>query len=394
LSQVWRELKARQEDGSLFTSPLDFSSYNPPAPLLQALCLHVAHDCNLRCRYCFADGGPFGGQRGLMPLEVGRAALDFLMRASGPRRTVEVDFFGGEPLLNFSVVASLLNYGQEKAREAGKKIRFTLTTNGVGLTSEIEEFLNTRGVSVILSLDGRPEVNDANRFFPGGEGSYSYVMPKLQSFVQNYPQLDYWIRGTYTRQNLDFARDVLHLVSLGFKNISLEPVIAGPEQPYSLRRQDLPRIRDEYQYLAGEFLRFYREGRPFKFFHFILDPEGGPCLSKRLSGCGAGTSYLAVTPDGQLFPCHQFVGQREFCLGDVYSGIKRSDLQEQFRLAHIGCKEGCRCCWARYYCSGGCHAAAFAAHRDLLRPDEVACAIQQIRTEAALYIQAKIRLKI
>ncbi|GFN23010.1 thioether cross-link-forming SCIFF peptide maturase [Thermanaeromonas sp. C210] len=391
VDEVLADLARCQEEGSLFTRDLAAGLYRPPEPVLQALCLHVSHDCNMRCRYCFAGGGPFGGRRGLMSRAVGRAALDLLFRLAGRRPRVEVDFFGGEPLLNFDTVRELVAYGRARAEAAGKEIRFTLTTNGLGLTPEIEEFLNRERISVILSLDGRPNTHDRYRRLPDGEGSYAQVVPRLKALTAARGHEDYWIRGTYTRDNLDFSRDVEHLLSLGFRFISLEPVVAPPQAPYSLRMEDIPTVRREYSRLADLYCSARREGRPFEFFHFNLDLGGGPCLTKRLYGCGAGVSYMAVTPDGELYPCHQLVGRSEFRLGHVQRGIERPDLQEEFRQAYVYRKPRCARCWARFYCSGGCHAAALASTGNLREPDEVACALQQSRLEASLYILAKLK---
>ncbi|WP_406677293.1 thioether cross-link-forming SCIFF peptide maturase [Moorella sp. ACPs] len=387
--EVCRELAAKQAEGTLFTVDEVGRNYRPPEPSLQALCLHVAHDCNMRCRYCFAGGGPFGGERGLMSRETGYQALDLLFKESGIRPRVEVDFFGGEPLLNFSVVQALVAYGREKAAAAGKKISFTLTTNGLGLTPAIEEYLIENQISVILSLDGRPEVHDLNRRTLTGQGTYHLVVPREQHFVAAYEQGDYWVRGTYTRQNLDFTRDILHMVELGFRHLSLEPVVAAPEDEYAIREEDLDLLAAQYRHLARAYLEARAKGTPFNFFHFNIDPSGGPCLTKRLTGCGAGTSYLAVTPGGDLYPCHQLVRSKDYCLGNVREGILRPDIREDFRQAHVYNQPACSRCWARFYCSGGCHAANLAATGNLRQPAPVPCAIQKMRLEAALYVQVK-----
>ncbi|MDK2817686.1 MAG: uncharacterized protein PWR22_2315 [Moorella sp. (in: firmicutes)] len=387
--EVCRELAAKQAEGTLFTVDEVGRSYQPPAPSLQALCLHVAHDCNMRCRYCFAGGGPFGGERGLMSRETGYQALDLLFKESGSRPRVEVDFFGGEPLLNFSVVQDLVAYGREKAAAAGKKISFTLTTNGLGLTPAIEEYLIENRISVILSLDGRPEIHDLNRRTRTGQGTYHLVVPREQHFVAAYEHVDYWVRGTYTRQNLDFTRDILHMVELGFRYLSLEPVVAAPEAEYAIREEDLDLLAAQYRHLARAYLEARAKGTPFNFFHFNIDASAGPCLTKRLTGCGAGTSYLAVTPGGDLYPCHQLVGRKEYCLGNVREGILRPEIREDFRQAHVYNQPACSRCWARFYCSGGCHAANLAATGNLRQPAPVPCAIQKMRLEAALYVQVK-----
>ncbi|AKX95282.1 anaerobic sulfatase-maturating enzyme [Moorella thermoacetica] len=387
--EVCRELAARQAAGTLFSVDEVGRNYRPPQPSLQALCLHVAHDCNMRCRYCFADGGPFGSERGLMNRDTGYAALDLLFREAGNRPRVEVDFFGGEPLLNFGVVRELVAYGREKAAAAGKGISFTLTTNGLALSPEIENYLITEGVSVILSLDGRREVHDFNRPDAAGRGTYERVVPREQHFVASQGHRDYWVRGTYTRQNLDFTSDILHMVELGFRYLSMEPVVAAPEAEYAIKEEDLPRLAGEYRRLARIYLERARAGKGFSFFHFNIDAAAEPCLTKRLTGCGAGTSYLAVTPAGDLYPCHQLVGRKDYCLGNVREGIRRPELREAFRQAYVYNQPACSRCWARFYCSGGCHAANLAATGDLRQPAPIACAIQKMRLEAALYVQVK-----
>jgi len=393
ITGVCRELAAKQADGTLFTTDAAGRNYRPPRPTLQALCLHVAHDCNMRCRYCFADGGPFGGERGLMDRETGRAALDLLFQEAGSRPRVEVDFFGGEPLLNFGVVQELVAYGREKAAAGGKRISFTLTTNGLGLTAEIEKYLLAEGLSVILSLDGRREVHDFNRPDAAGRGTYKRIVPREQHFVASQGHRNYWVRGTYTRQNLDFTRDILHMVEIGFHYLSVEPVVAAPEAEYAIREEDLPRLAAEYRCLARTYLEKAAVGEGFSFFHFNIDVAAGPCLPKRLAGCGAGTSYLAVTPIGDLYPCHQLVGRRDYRLGNVRAGILRPDLRESFRQAYVYNQPSCSRCWARFYCSGGCHAANLAATGDLRQPAPIACALQKMRLEAALYVQVKTKGK-
>ncbi len=361
--------------------------YSPPKERpLKALCLHLAHACNLRCRYCFAGQGQYGGADGLMPLEVGQAAIDFLVQKSGRRKKLEVDFFGGEPLLNAEVMKKLVDYGRRAAAEHNKEISFTLTTNALLLDEELNAYLEENGLAVILSLDGRPSVHDAMRVKPDGGGSYSEVLPKIASAVKRR-LASYYVRGTFTRGNLDFCNDFLHLVSLGFEHISLEPVVAPPESPYALREEDLPRLFGEYERLAAEMARLWREGRKIDFFHFNVDLEGGPCLLRRLTGCGAGVDYLAVTPSGDIYPCHQFAGKDKFLMGSVFTGIARDDLVETFKNIHVYSKEDCRRCWARFYCGGGCHAAAHSASGSLLTPDRLACAVMKKRLECAIYLQ-------
>ena len=322
--------------------------------VVKALCLHIAHDCNLACKYCFAEEGEYHGRRALMSFEVGKKALDFLIANSGNRINLEVDFFGGEPLMNWNVVKQLVEYGRSQEKEHNKKFRFTLTTNGVLLNDEIMEFCNREMSNVVLSLDGRPEVNDRMRPFRNRKGSYELIVPKFQKFAKSRGEKDYFVRGTFTRNNLDFGNDVLHYADLGFEKLSMEPVVAAPEEPYSICEEDLPQIMDEYDRLAKEFVKRQKEGRGFKFFHFMLDLSQGPCVAKRLSGCGSGTEYLAVTPWGDLYPCHQFVGNEEFLLGNVDTGVVNTKVRDEFKLCNVYAKEKCKDCFARFYCRGGC----------------------------------------
>ena len=356
--------------------------------VVKALCLHIAHDCNLACRYCFAEEGEYHGRRALMSFEVGKAALDFLMDHSGNRRNLEVDFFGGEPTLNFEVVKQLVAYGREQEKLRNKNFRFTLTTNGVLLNDEIMEFCNREMANVVLSIDGRKEVNDFMRPFRGGQGSYDRIVPKFQKFADSRNQEKYYVRGTFTHYNLDFAEDVLHLADLGFKQISVEPVVAPPEADYAIKEEDVPKICAEYDRLAAEMIRRKKEGKAFNFFHFMIDLSGGPCVYKRLSGCGSGTEYLAVTPWGDLYPCHQFVGQEEFILGNVYDGIQKEEICEKFKLCNVYAKESCRDCFARFYCSGGCAANAWNFSKDINGAYEIGCELQKKRVECALMIKA------
>lgn len=393
VEEIFRELRSLQEEGLLFAEDTPTVPWTAKEKMIKSLCLHVAHDCNLRCRYCFAGTGQYSGPRGLMPLEVGQAAVDFLLSQSGPRPTVEVDFFGGEPLMNMPVVRELIAYGKEAARRVGKTIQFTLTTNGMLLDDDTAAFLREHQVSLVLSLDGRPEVNDRMRPLAGGQGSYHRIVPRYRRLVAQLKPTDYYIRGTYTRYNLDFAEDVRHLHDLGFTSLSLEPVVASPEDDYAFRDEDVPRICAEYDRLVDLYLERAGEGRPFDFFHFNVDLEQGPCLPKRLTGCGAGFEYLAVTPEGDLYPCHQFVGREGFKLGDVWHGIVREEISDRFREAHIYSKEACRACWARFLCSGGCHANAQAHTGSLLEPYALGCRLQKKRLECAIFLQCWKRIK-
>ncbi|MHB8171186.1 MAG: thioether cross-link-forming SCIFF peptide maturase [Thermincolia bacterium] len=384
------ELDSLKESGQLFSSDTHLEEYHIPAePILKSLCLHIAHDCNLRCSYCFAGTGNFGGDRSLMSLEVGRKAIDLLIQRSGPRRNCEIDFFGGEPLLNFKVVQDLVAYGRQGAAEAGKEFKFTLTTNAILLTPEIEKWLNDNGISVVLSLDGRPHVNDNVRTYVDGSGCYDEILPNIKRFVESRNNENYYVRGTFTHHNLDFSQDVLHLVDQGLNLVSVEPVVAPPEEDYAFKPEDLPILEEEYEKLTRAYLTRAEQGQPFNFFHFNLDLTGGPCLPKRLSGCGAGHEYLAVAPGGKLYPCHQFVGREEFLVGDVFAGHLNGELMKNFQKAHVYNKEKCQTCWAKFYCSGGCHANAYGANHDLYQPYEIGCRLEKKRLECAIYLQVK-----
>lgn len=356
--------------------------------VVKALCLHIAHDCNLACRYCFAEEGEYHGRRALMSLEVGKKALDFLIANSGSRRNLEVDFFGGEPLMNWQVVKDLVAYGREQEKIHNKNFRFTLTTNGVLLDDEVMEFCNKEMGNVVLSIDGRKEVHDFMRPFRKGAGSYDLIVPKFQKFAESRNQDNYYVRGTFTHYNLDFAADVLHLADLGFKQISVEPVVAPPTEDYAIREEDIPIIFEQYDILAKEMIKRHKEGRGFNFFHFMIDLTGGPCVYKRLSGCGSGTEYLAVTPWGDFYPCHQFVGNEEFLLGNVDEGIVRTDLTCDFKKCNVYSKKECSSCFARFYCSGGCAANSYNFTGKINDVYEIGCKMQQKRIECALMIKA------
>ena len=389
--ETWDDIRELKETGKLFTKDvyrdlvMDFKKRRT---VVKALCLHIAHDCNLACRYCFAEEGEYHGRRALMSFEVGKKALDFLMDHSGNRRNLEVDFFGGEPTLNFGVVKRLVEYGRSQEEARNKRFRFTLTTNGVLLDDEIMEFCNREMANVVLSIDGRKEINDFMRPFRGGQGSYDRIVPKFRKFADSRNQEKYYVRGTFTHYNTDFSKDVLHLADLGFKQISVEPVVAPPEADYAITEDDVPQICAEYDRLAAEMVRRKREGNDFNFFHFMIDLEGGPCVYKRLSGCGSGTEYLAVTPWGDLYPCHQFVGQEAFLLGNVDTGITRQEICDEFKLCNVYAKEPCRDCFARFYCSGGCAANAWNFSGDINGAYGIGCALQKKRVECALMIKA------
>ena len=356
--------------------------------VVKALCLHIAHDCNLACQYCFAEEGEYHGRRALMSFEVGKKALDFLIANSGNRRNLEVDFFGGEPLMNWEVVKQLVEYGRSKEKEYNKNFRFTMTTNGVLLNDEIMEYCNREMSNVVLSLDGRKEVNDKMRPFRGGKGSYDLIVPKFQKFAEMRGDKDYYVRGTFTRHNLDFSKDVMEFADLGFRSMSIEPVVAAPEEEYAIREEDLPQIMEEYDHLAEEYIKRKKEGRGFNFFHFNIDLNQGPCVAKRLSGCGSGTEYLAVTPWGDLYPCHQFVGQEEFLLGNVDTGVTNERIRDEFKLCNVYAKDKCRDCFARFYCSGGCAANSYNFHGSITDAYDIGCAMQKKRIECAIMLKA------
>lgn len=392
IRECCKEIRQLIEEGTLFTED-DYEPYidsfsNRPT-VVKALCLHIAHDCNLACRYCFAEEGEYhGGHRELMSLEVGKQALDFLVEHSGNRRNLEVDFFGGEPTMNWEVVKELVRYGRELEKDHDKNFRFTLTTNGVLLNEEIMDFCDREMSNVVLSIDGRKEVNDRMRPTRNGKGSYDLILPKFLEFARRRAGKSYYVRGTYTHHNLDFSQDVLHLADLGFDQISVEPVVAGPECDYALREEDIPKLLSEYDNLAAEMIRRKKEGKGFNFFHFMIDLEGGPCVAKRLSGCGSGTEYLAVTPWGDLYPCHQFVGNEAFSLGNVRDGIQRTDLVDEFRALNVYAKEDCKNCFVRFYCSGGCAANAWNFHGTISGTYQLGCELQKKRVECAIMLKA------
>ena len=386
------EVKELVEDGQLFTEDI----YEPfvekfkekRQTVVKALCLHIAHDCNLACKYCFAEEGEYHGRRALMSFEVGKKALDFLVANSGNRVNLEVDFFGGEPLMNWDVVKQLVAYGRSLEEPNNKKFRFTLTTNGVLLNDEVMEFVNKEMSNVVLSLDGRKEVNDRMRPFRTGKGSYDLIVPKFQKLAESRNQTNYYIRGTFTRNNLDFSEDVKHFADLGFKQMSIEPVVGPEEDPYSIREQDLPQIMEEYDKLALEYIDRYKKGNGFNFFHFMIDLTQGPCVYKRLSGCGSGTEYLAVTPWGDFYPCHQFVGNEDFLMGNVDEGITKPELVKEFGNCNVYSKEKCKNCFAKFYCSGGCAANSYNFHGTIHDAYDIGCEMQRKRVECSIMIKA------
>ena len=385
------EISQLKEQELLFTEDIYkeyITDFKKRKTVVKALCLHIAHDCNLACRYCFAEEGEYHGRKALMSLEVGKKALDFLIENSGNRRNLEVDFFGGEPLMNWETVKELVSYGRSLEEAHNKNFRFTLTTNGVLLNDEIMEFVNKEMSNVVLSLDGRKEINDKMRPFRNGKGSYDLIVPKFQKLAESRNQTDYYIRGTFTHENLDFSKDVIHFADMGFQQMSIEPVVGDDSEPYAIREEDLPKIMEEYDELAKEFIKRKKAGKGFNFFHFMIDLEQGPCVAKRLSGCGSGTEYLAVTPWGDLYPCHQFVGQEEFLLGDVFEGIKRTDICDEFKLCNVYAKEKCKNCFAKYYCSGGCAANSYKFHSSITNAYDIGCEMEKKRVECAIMIKA------
>ncbi|MBO4845583.1 MAG: thioether cross-link-forming SCIFF peptide maturase [Lachnospiraceae bacterium] len=385
------ELLELYEAGQLYTDDI-YENYiidfKKRQTVVKALCLHVAHDCNLACKYCFAEEGEYHGRRAIMSLETGKKALDFLVANSGNRVNLEVDFFGGEPLLNWEVVKQLVEYGRSLEEKNNKKFRFTLTTNGVLLNDEIIEFANKEMSNVVLSIDGRKEVNDAMRPFRGGQGSYDVIVDKFKKVAESRDQNNYYVRGTYTHNNIDFSEDVKHLAELGFEQISVEPVVASPSDSYALRPEDIPTLLSQYDELAKYIIERRKAGKGINFFHFMIDLSGGPCVAKRLSGCGSGTEYLAITPWGDIYPCHQFVGNEDFLMGNVDEGIVRTDIRDEFKNCNVYAKEKCKECFAKFYCSGGCAANAYNFEGDINGTYEAGCELQRKRIECAIMIKA------
>ena len=391
IEEVLQNMQELIDAGELFTKDTyrEFvRDFKARKTVVKALCLHIAHDCNLACRYCFAEEGEYHGRRALMSFEVGKKALDFLIANSGSRTNLEVDFFGGEPTMNWEVVKQLVEYGRSQEKIHNKNFRFTLTTNGVLLNDEITEFCNREMSNVVLSLDGRKEVNDRMRPTRNGKGSYDIIVPKFVKFAKERGSRDYYIRGTFTHENLEFSKDVLHFADLGFTKMSMEPVVAPPEAFYAIREEDLPVILRQYDLLAKEYVERRRAGKGFVFFHFQIDLKQGPCVAKRLSGCGSGTEYLAVTPWGDLYPCHQFVGNEQFLLGNVDEGIVNTELRDEFKLCNVYAKPKCRECFARFYCSGGCAANSWNFHGSLTDAYDIGCEMQKKRIECAIMIKA------
>ena len=390
LDEVLSDILELKKGGKLFTEDqyadkaFDFKNRHTE---IKALCLHVAHTCNLNCTYCFAAQGKYHGERALMSFETGKRALDFLVENSGKRRNLEVDFFGGEPLMNFEVVKQLVAYARSIEDKCGKHFRFTLTTNGVLLDDEVTEFANRECHNVVLSLDGRKEVHDRLRKTINGKGSYDTIVPKFQKFVKARGDKGYYVRGTFTHNNTDFTNDIFHMADLGFTELSMEPVVCAPGEEYALTEEDLPVLFEQYEILAKEMLRREREGRPFTFYHYMLDLTGGPCIYKRISGCGSGTEYLAVTPWGELYPCHQFVGDPKYSMGNIWDGVTNKALQDEFKLCNAYARPDCKGCWAKLYCSGGCAANAYHATGSITGTYHYGCELFKKRIECAIMLK-------
>ncbi|WP_367924266.1 thioether cross-link-forming SCIFF peptide maturase [uncultured Ruthenibacterium sp.] len=384
------DVEALKKQGKLFAEDVyadkafDFKKRNT---VVKALCLHVAHTCNLNCEYCFASQGKYHGDRALMSFEVGKQALDFLVANSGSRRNLEVDFFGGEPLMNWEVVKQLVAYARSIEKEKQKNFRFTLTTNGVLVDDEVIDFANREMHNVVMSLDGRKEVHDRLRKNYAGQGSYDVIVPKFQEFARRRGDRDYYVRGTYTHNNIDFTNDIFHMADLGFTELSMEPVVCAPGEPYALTQEDLPKLMEQYEILAKEMIRREEEGRPFTFYHYMIDLTHGPCIYKRISGCGSGTEYMAVTPWGDLYPCHQFVGDEKYLMGNVWEGVTRPEIRDEFKLCNVYARPDCKNCWARLYCSGGCAANAYHATGSIQGIYEYGCELFRKRMECAIMIK-------
>ncbi len=390
LAECYEQVVSLQQAGKLFTTdtfePMAGNLKEKTAGVVKALCLHIAHSCNLNCSYCFASQGNYHGERALMSFEVGKQALDFLIANSGTRHNLEVDFFGGEPLLNFQVVKDLVAYARSIEKEHNKNFRFTLTTNGVLVDDDVIDFANRECSNVVLSLDGRKEVHDRFRVDYAGNGSYDTIVPKFQKFVEARGRKNYYMRGTFTHKNPDFLNDIEHMLDLGFRELSMEPVVCAAGDPSELTENDLPVVLEQYEKLAELMLAHDKAGDPFTFYHYMIDLTGGPCIYKRISGCGSGTEYMAVTPQGDLYPCHQFVGEERFKLGTVWDGVTNPDIQREFAACNVYAHPECRDCWARLYCSGGCAANAYHATGSVTGIYEYGCKLFRKRMECAIMV--------
>ena len=391
IEECYDQVTALKESGKLF-SPDTFEGMAghlkaKTSGVIKALCLHVAHTCNLNCSYCFASQGKYHGDRAVMSFEVGKQALDFLVANSGTRRNLEVDFFGGEPLMNFDVVKQLVAYARSIEKEKGKNFRFTLTTNGMLVDDDVIDFANRECHNVVLSLDGRKEIHDRYRVDYAGRGSWEQIVPKFQKFVKERGGKGYYMRGTFTHANPDFLKDIQTMLDLGFNELSMEPVVCAPGDPSELTQEDLPIVLDQYEKLAELMLERDREGRPFTFYHYMIDLAGGPCIYKRISGCGSGTEYMAVTPWGDLYPCHQFVGEEKFKLGDIWNGVTNKETQCDFANCNVYARPDCRDCWAKLYCSGGCAANAYHSTGSVTGVYKYGCELFRKRMECAIMVE-------
>lgn len=394
IKEALADIKELKGEGMLYSMDLyeDIAQNDKSESYIKALCLNIIHDCNLKCKYCFADEGEYkGGKRKMMSVEIGKKAIDFVIEKSGPRKNIEVDLFGGEPLMAFNNIKEIVDYAREQEKIHGKNIRFTMTTNATLLNDENMEYLDKNMGNIVLSIDGRKEVNDNVRIRFDGSGSYDAILPKIKTMVSRRDKSkQYYARGTFTRENTDFFEDVMALANEGFDEISIEPVVLPDEHELSLREEDLPTIFEQYDKLYEEMLKRHREGNDFKFYHFNIDLQGGPCVYKRISGCGAGHEYVAITPDGEVYPCHQFVGNKDFLLGNIFDKNMDMELSNKFRKAHIYNKPMCKECWARFYCSGGCQANNFNFNGDMHIPYEIGCKMQKKRIECAIALKSKI----
>ncbi len=388
IREAYEEILSLHREGTLHSEDI-YGDYAETAVLspIKAMCLHIAHDCNLRCKYCFASTGDFGTGRKLMPFETGKAAIDFLLEKSAGRENLEVDFFGGEPLMNFGTVKEIIAYARSREEAFHKNFHFTITTNGMLLDDDAIEYINREMYNVVLSIDGRKEVNDRMRVRADGSGSYDKILPKFQKLVQKRGSGEYYVRGTYTKYNLDFSDDVMHLYGAGFDQISVEPVMESPEKDYALTEADLGRICEEYDRLADRILEIRKAGKFINFFHFMVDLNQGPCAIKRLRGCGSGNEYVSITPDGDIYPCHQFVGHEEYKMGNLAEGTFNTEIKKEFAGAHIYSKPACRECWARFYCSGGCNANNYIYNGDIHEAYKLSCEIQKKRLECAILLK-------
>lgn len=390
IAECYEQVQSLKDDGKLFApdnfEPMAGKLKQKTAGVVKALCLHVSHTCNLNCSYCFASQGKYHGDRAVMSYEVGKQALDFLIEHSGTRKNLEVDFFGGEPLMNFQVVKDLVAYARSVEKEKGKNFRFTLTTNGVLVDDDVISWANRECSNVVLSLDGRKEIHDRFRVDYAGNGSWDKIVPKFQKFVEARNGKDYYMRGTFTHANPDFLKDIQTMLDLGFNELSMEPVVSAQDDPSALTQEDLPIIMEQYEKLAELMLQKDKEGKPFTFYHYMIDLSGGPCIYKRISGCGSGTEYMAVTPWGDLYPCHQFVGEERFRLGNIWEGVTNSEIQSEFAACNVYAHPECRDCWARLYCSGGCAANAYHATGSVTGVYEYGCKLFRKRMECAIMV--------